>query len=60
MAILLKAIYKFHAIPSKIPTKFFMVMERAILNFITKTKSQDSEKKFLTINELLGESQSQI
>ena len=54
MAILPKRMYRFNAIPIKIPSQFFMDMERAILNFIWKTKKPGIAKTILNSKRTSG------
>ena len=60
VAILPKAIYRFNAIPIKIPTQFFIELERAICKFIWNNKNPGYGKLFSAVKELLGESPSLI
>jgi hypothetical protein len=56
MAILWKAIYRFIAIPIKIPTQFFIELERAICKFNWNNRKPRLLKLFSTIKEFLEES----
>jgi hypothetical protein len=47
MAILLKVIYRFNAIPIKIPNQFFIGLERAISKFIRNNKNLRVAKTIL-------------
>ena len=54
MAALLKVIYRFNEISIKIPTQFFIELERAILKFIWNIKKPRKEKTILNSQRTSG------
>jgi hypothetical protein len=52
-----KAIYRFNEIPSKIPNKFFIELERAICKFIWNHKKSRILKTIFNNKRNFGESQ---
>jgi hypothetical protein len=55
MAMFPKAIYRFNAIPIKIPTQFFTELEGAILKFISNNKKLRRVKTLLNNQRISGE-----
>jgi hypothetical protein len=54
MTILLKAIYTFNAIPTKIASQFFIELERAISKFIWNNKKPRRVKTILNNKRISG------
>ena len=55
MAILLKGIYRFNAIPIKIPSNFFTDLERTIIKFLWKNKIPRTAKTIINNKSASGD-----